>query len=109
MRAHIGAHMSVSELRRLRRTEEVDRRLKQLAADLTLDKHVLTEATLKVLRQVPAAPQPASPPATVRPLLDCRFEDRDALARRDRSIFCRNGTEIRARFYVHMDGRTLTI
>jgi putative transposase len=37
----------VSELRRLRRVEDENRRLKQLVADLTLDKHMLSEALRK--------------------------------------------------------------
>ena len=35
------------ELRRLRQVEEENRRLKQLVADLTLDKHMLQEALRK--------------------------------------------------------------
>jgi len=38
------AGMGVVELRRLRRVEEENRRLKQLVADLTLDKHMPREA-----------------------------------------------------------------
>ena len=38
------AHLGVSELRRLRQVEDENRRLKQLVADLTLDKHMLSEA-----------------------------------------------------------------
>lgn len=38
------AHLGVSELRRLRQVEDENRRLKQLVADLPLDKHMLTEA-----------------------------------------------------------------
>ena len=38
------AHLGVSELRRLRQVEDENHRLKQLVADLTLDKHMLTEA-----------------------------------------------------------------
>src|SRR3977135_2074265 len=45
------AHLGVSVLRRLRQVEDENRRLKQLVADLTLDKHMLTEA----LRKKPAA------------------------------------------------------
>ena len=41
------AHLGVSELRRLRQIEDENRRLKQLVADLTLDKHMLTEALRK--------------------------------------------------------------
>ena len=38
------AHLGVSELRRLRQVEDENRRLKQLVADLTLDRHMLSEA-----------------------------------------------------------------
>jgi putative transposase len=38
------AHLGVSELRRLRQLEDENRRLKELVADLTLDKHMLSEA-----------------------------------------------------------------
>ena len=38
------AHLGVSELRKLRSLEEENRRLKQVVADLTLDKHMLREA-----------------------------------------------------------------
>jgi putative transposase len=38
------AGMGVAELRRLRQLEEENRKLKQLVADLTLDKHMLQEA-----------------------------------------------------------------
>ena len=38
------AHLGVSELRRMRRREDENRRLKGLVADLTLDKHMLSEA-----------------------------------------------------------------
>ena len=38
------AGMSVVELRRLPQVEEENRKLKQLVADLTLDKHMLQEA-----------------------------------------------------------------
>jgi putative transposase len=41
------AHLGVSALRRLRQVEDENRRLKQLVADLTLDKHMLTEALRK--------------------------------------------------------------
>jgi len=37
------AGMGVAELRRLKQLEEENRRLKQLVADLTLDKHMLQE------------------------------------------------------------------
>jgi putative transposase len=39
--------MSVSELRRLRQLEDENGRLKRLVADLTLDKHMLSEALRK--------------------------------------------------------------
>ena len=38
------AHLGVSELRRLRQLEDENGRLKHLVADLTLDKHMLSEA-----------------------------------------------------------------
>ena len=41
--------MGVSELRRLRLLEEENRQLKQLVADLTLDKHILQEVVKKKL------------------------------------------------------------
>ena len=41
------AGMGVVELRRLRQVEEENRRLKQVVADLTLDKHMLQEALRK--------------------------------------------------------------
>jgi putative transposase len=41
------AHLGVSELRRLRQLEDENRRLKGLVADLTLDKHMLSEALRK--------------------------------------------------------------
>lgn len=41
------AHFGVSELRRLRLLEEENGRLKRLVADLTLDKHILTETIRK--------------------------------------------------------------
>lgn len=41
------AHLGVSELRRLRQVEDENRRLKQLVADLTLDKQMLSEALRK--------------------------------------------------------------
>lgn len=41
--------MGVSELRRLRLLEEENRKLKQLVADLTLDKHILQEVVKKKL------------------------------------------------------------
>jgi hypothetical protein len=40
----------VAELRRLREVEEENRRLKQLVADLTLDKQMLQEACEKLLK-----------------------------------------------------------
>lgn len=41
--------MGVAELRRLRRLEDENRRLKSLVADLTLDKHMLQEVIRKKL------------------------------------------------------------
>lgn len=41
------AHLGVSELRRLRQLEDENARLKRVVADLTLDKHMLTEALRK--------------------------------------------------------------
>jgi putative transposase len=41
------AHLGVSELRRLRQLEEENARLKRLVADLSLNKHMLTEALRK--------------------------------------------------------------
>ena len=41
------AHLGVSELRRLRQVEEENCRLKRLVADLSLDKHMLSEALRK--------------------------------------------------------------
>jgi len=41
------AHLGVSELRRLRQLEDENARLKHLVADLTLDKHMLSEALRK--------------------------------------------------------------
>ncbi|MDP9179745.1 MAG: transposase [Gemmatimonadota bacterium] len=41
------AHLGVSELRRLRQLEEENSRLKRLVADLSLDKHMRSEALRK--------------------------------------------------------------
>ena len=41
------AHLGVAELRQLRSLEEENTRLKRLVADLSLDKHMLTEALRK--------------------------------------------------------------
>ena len=41
------AGMGIAELRRLREVEDENRRLKQLVADLTLDKQMLQEALRK--------------------------------------------------------------
>src|SRR6478735_3227942 len=41
------AHLGVSELRRLRQVEEENSRLKRLVADISLDKHMLSEALRK--------------------------------------------------------------
>ena len=43
------AGMGIAELRRLRQLEEENRTLKQLVADLTLDKHLLQQAIRKKL------------------------------------------------------------
>src|ERR1017187_7012670 len=43
------ASLGVSELRRLRQLEDENGRLKRLAADLTLDKHILQEVIAKKL------------------------------------------------------------
>ena len=40
-------HLGVSELRRMRQVEEENSRLKRLVADLSLDKHMLSEALRK--------------------------------------------------------------
>ncbi len=47
------AGLGVAELRRLRQVEEEDRKLKQLVADLTLEKHMLQQAIQKKLRRRP--------------------------------------------------------
>jgi putative transposase len=49
------AHLGVSELRRLRQLEEENSRLKRLVADLSLDKHMLSEALRKKVSGPPAA------------------------------------------------------
>jgi putative transposase len=41
------AHLGVTELRKLRSLEEENSRLKRLVADLSLDKHMLSEALRK--------------------------------------------------------------
>jgi hypothetical protein len=46
-RSKTYAHLGVSELRRLRQLEDENARLKRLVADLTLDKHMLSEALRK--------------------------------------------------------------
>jgi len=55
------AHLGVSELRRLRQLEEENVRLKRLVADLSLDKHMLSEALRKKSK--------ARPPPGTRPLV----------------------------------------
>jgi putative transposase len=49
------AHLGVSELRRLRQLEEENSRLKRLVADLSLDKHMLSEALRQQVYGPPAA------------------------------------------------------
>jgi putative transposase len=41
--------MGIAELRRLKQLEEENRKLKQLVADLSLDKHMLQEVIRKKL------------------------------------------------------------
>ena len=41
------AHLGLSELRKLRSLEDENARLKRVVADLSLDKHILTEALRK--------------------------------------------------------------
>lgn len=41
------AHLGVAEVRRMRQLEDENKRLKAMVADLTLDKHVLSEALRK--------------------------------------------------------------
>ena len=41
--------MGVAEIRRLKRLEDENRQLKNLVADLTLDKHILQDALSKKL------------------------------------------------------------
>ncbi len=41
------AHLGINEMRRLRQLEDENSRLKRLVADLTLDKHMLSEALRK--------------------------------------------------------------
>ena len=48
------AHLGVSELRRLRQLEDENSRLKRLVADLSLDKHMLSEALRKKVEGPPA-------------------------------------------------------
>jgi putative transposase len=43
------AHMGVAELRELRQLREENARLKRVVADLTLDKHILTDVVKKKL------------------------------------------------------------
>ena len=43
------AELGVGELRRLKLLEEEDRKLKQLVADLSLDKHILPDVLAKKL------------------------------------------------------------
>jgi putative transposase len=46
------AHLGVSELRKLRSLEEENARLKRLVADLSLDKHMLTEPPLLLVESL---------------------------------------------------------
>ena len=41
------AHLGASEMRRVRQLEDENNRLKRLVAELTLDKHILTETIRK--------------------------------------------------------------
>ena len=50
------AGLGVAELRRLRQLEEENRKLKQLVADLSLDKHMLQEALRKNAPRAAGAP-----------------------------------------------------
>jgi len=45
--ADVCRQLGASELRRLRQLEDENARLKQLVADLTVDKHMLSEALRK--------------------------------------------------------------
>ena len=47
------AHLGASELRQLRSLEDENARLKRLAPDLSLDKHILTEALRKNVWSAP--------------------------------------------------------
>lgn len=47
------AHLGVSELRKLRSLEDENARLKRVVADLSLDKHILTEALRKNVWSAP--------------------------------------------------------
>ena len=49
------AHLGASELHRLRQLEEENSRLKRLVADLSLDKHMLSEALRKTVEGPHAA------------------------------------------------------
>ena len=57
------AHLGVRELRRLRQVEEENARLKRLVADLSLDKHMLSEALRKKSK---ARPPPGTGPVVSR-------------------------------------------
>ena len=46
-------HLGASEVRRLRQLEDENSRLKRLVADLTLDKHMLSEALRKNVWSAP--------------------------------------------------------
>lgn len=51
------AHLGMSELRRLRQLEDENARLKRLVADLTLDKHMLSEALRKKKSKADTSPR----------------------------------------------------
>ncbi len=44
------AGMGVAELRRLKQLEDENRKLKQRVADMTLDKHMLQNVLMKVIK-----------------------------------------------------------
>jgi putative transposase len=63
-------HLGVTELRRLRQLEDENNQLKRLVADLTLDKHMLSEALRKNVWSAPvlqATQMTDRAPATMYP------------------------------------------